>query len=117
MKQLALSCRKVLSTIARKHGLMFEYEQLSWLEPQPTHERITNLLVEQAEALELPYHVMPSGAGHDAQFMSQITPTGMIFVPSVNGISHAPDELTHWNDIKKGTNLLLNTLIALCNED
>ena len=41
---------------------------------------------------------MPSGAGHDAQMMAQLAPMGMIFVPSVGGISHSPRELTRWED-------------------
>jgi N-carbamoyl-L-amino-acid hydrolase len=53
---------------------------------------------------------MPSGAGHDTQFMAAFTRAGMIFVPSVNGISHAPDELTHWSDVEAGAQVLLRTL-------
>ena len=116
MEQLAMSCRKVLSTIARKHKLMFEYRQLSWLKPQPCHEDIVNKFKKHAENLDLKYQVMPSGAGHDTQFMCQVTRGGMIFVPSVDGISHAPDEHTHWDDIEKGGDLLLHTIIDLCNE-
>ncbi len=57
--------------------------------------------------------VMPlvSYAGHDAQLMSRVTPTGMIFVPSVRGISHNPREFTDWDDIVLGTNVLLQTVL------
>jgi beta-ureidopropionase / N-carbamoyl-L-amino-acid hydrolase len=57
--------------------------------------------------------MMPSGAGHDAQFMADITDAGMIFVPSVGGISHAPNEWTNWVDIKKGANVLLHSCLEL----
>ncbi|MDA0985803.1 MAG: M20/M25/M40 family metallo-hydrolase [Bacteroidetes bacterium] len=56
---------------------------------------------------------MPSGAGHDAQDMALITPTGMIFVPSVDGISHAPDEYSTPAAIAKGANLLLHSILEL----
>ena len=56
---------------------------------------------------------MPSGAGHDAQSMALLCPVGMIFVPSVRGISHAPEERTESDDIVNGTNVLLDTLLAL----
>ena len=57
-----------------------------------------------------PYRRMPSGAVHDAQNMAAIARTAMIFVPSVNGISHAPMEWTEWEDIEKGATILRNVL-------
>jgi N-carbamoyl-L-amino-acid hydrolase len=56
---------------------------------------------------------MPSGAGHDAQDMAVITPTGMIFVPSVNGISHAPEEFSTPEAIAKGANVLLQSILDI----
>lgn len=116
MEEIAKGCRKVLSSIARKHHLMFEFEQMSWLEPQPMSNHVIERIKQQAELLDMEYLEMPSGAGHDAQHLAKVTPSGMIFVPSVGGISHAPDEWTHWLDIEKGTNLLLHSAISLANE-
>ena len=56
---------------------------------------------------------MPSGAGHDAQDMATIVPTGMIFVPSKGGISHSPKEFTSAKDMANGANVLLHTILAL----
>ena len=56
---------------------------------------------------------MPSGAGHDAQDMAQIAPTGMIFVPSIGGISHAPAEYTAPGDMANGASVLLRTVLAV----
>ena len=50
---------------------------------------------------------MPSGAGHDAQSFADVCPSGMIFIPSVEGRSHGPDEHSHWEDCVNGANLLL----------
>jgi N-carbamoyl-L-amino-acid hydrolase len=56
---------------------------------------------------------MPSGAGHDAQMMARLCPMGMIFVPSVDGISHSPRELTTWDDCTRGADVLLDTVLAM----
>jgi N-carbamoyl-L-amino-acid hydrolase len=56
---------------------------------------------------------LPSGAGHDAQMMAKICPMGMIFVPSVGGVSHSPRELTRWRDCANGANVLLQTILEI----
>ena len=56
---------------------------------------------------------MPSGAGHDAQDMAHVAPMGMIFVPSLGGISHAPKEYTAPADLANGADVLLRTLLAI----
>jgi len=66
-----------------------------------------------AKALNLTTKYLPSGAGHDAQYMAQIMPTGMIFCPSVGGISHSPKEFTKPQDVVNGANVLLQTILAL----
>jgi N-carbamoyl-L-amino-acid hydrolase len=58
---------------------------------------------------------MPSGAGHDAQMLARVCPSAMIFVPSVEGISHNPAEFTDPEDLVMGTNILLQVLIELSN--
>jgi|SRR5690625_277106 len=69
-------------------------------------------------ALKLGYSNMKitSGAGHDAQFIAEISPTAMIFVPSVDGRSHSEDEYTSLDDCYKGINVLLNTVIQILEE-
>ena len=56
---------------------------------------------------------LPSGAGHDAQFMATLMPMGMIFVPSAGGISHSPKEFTSSKDCANGANVLMETVVAL----
>jgi N-carbamoyl-L-amino-acid hydrolase len=56
---------------------------------------------------------LPSGAGHDAQEIARLTPMAMIFVPSLGGISHSPKELSRWNDIANGANVLTQTLLRV----
>ena len=61
--------------------------------------------------LGLTTKVMPSGAGHDAQALATVGPMGMIFVPSIGGISHSPKEFSQPNDIVNGANVLLAMLL------
>lgn len=56
---------------------------------------------------------MPSGAGHNAQNMTRIAPTGMVFVPSVGGISHSSREFTRAEDMANGANVLLPTIFKI----
>ncbi len=116
MQELGNSCRKSLSAIARRHNLMFEYEQISWLPPMSCHTGVVELLEAEAEKLGYSYQRMPSGAGHDTQFMTEITRAGLLFVPSVGGVSHSPDEWTHWDDVETGANVLLNAALDLARE-
>ena len=108
--RLSEACQRVLGAIARRKGLHFEYRQLSWLEPRKCHPDVIHAFDRAARTLgHDPLH-MPSGAGHDTQFMTEFGRAGMIFVPSVGGVSHAPDELTHWSDVEAGAQVLLHTL-------
>lgn len=81
--------------------------------PAPTDQLMRAIIAESARALGLNSKHMPSGAGHDAQDMTRIAPTGMIFVPSVDGISHSPKELTKRDDMANGANVLLQTILRI----
>lgn len=81
--------------------------------PAPTDLRLRRIIAEAAESLNLTFKYMPSGAGHDAQDMATITPTGMIFVPSVRGVSHSPNEFTRPADMAQGANVLVRTILAI----
>lgn len=74
---------------------------------------IREVIRSEAEKLGLSTKSLPSGAGHDAQEMARICPMGMIFVPSKDGISHAPSEFSKQEDITNGANVLLNTILEL----
>lgn len=81
--------------------------------PAPTDEQMRHIISTAANGLGLSYRLMPSGAGHDAQDMAHIAPTGMIFVPSVGGISHSPKEFTSAEDMANGASVLLRTVLAI----
>ena len=97
---------------ARRTPIRFEEIDVA-SEPAPTDERMRRLVAAAAEELGLSYRRMPSGAGHDAQDMTRIAPTGMIFVPSTDGISHSPKEHTSPADMANGADVLLRTVLAV----
>jgi hydantoinase/carbamoylase family amidase len=66
-----------------------------------------------AKSEGLPWTRMPSGAGHDAQSLAPFVPTGMIFVPCRNGVSHSPAELIEEDHAAEGCQVLLRTLLQL----
>lgn len=113
MRALSDGARARIEAIARKHGLSFSIGETSWLPPSPCHPEIIATFQRAASRLGLDASLMPSGAGHDVQVMATIAPAGLIFVPSVAGISHAPEEKTEWPDIESGTNLLLHAAMEL----
>lgn len=81
--------------------------------PALTDTTIQNAILKSAEKLGLSTKHMSSGAGHDAQDISRIAPTGMIFVPSKDGISHSPKEFTSASDMANGANILLHAILLL----
>ena len=91
----------------------FDFKEINVNIPAPTDSRIRSLISEAARELGLTTKLMPSGAGHDAQDMARLGPVGMIFVPSVGGISHSPREFSQPEDIANGANVLLHTLLKL----
>ncbi len=84
--------------------------------PAPMDERMQQFIVQAAEGLGYSVKSMPSGAGHDAQNMAKLVPTGMLFVPSIGGISHSPKEFTRSDDMLKGANVILQTVLKLDRE-
>jgi len=99
--------------IGAMNGTTFSFAQFTNNIPAPTDPRIQAMVAASATELGLTHKKMPSGAGHDAQDVAQIGPVGMIFVPSVGGISHAPNEFSRAGDITNGANVLLNTLLKV----
>ncbi len=99
--------------IEKDTGTKFDFKQTNLTPPAPTDVRIRRVIDEAARQLGLTTKFMPSGAGHDAQEMANLGPVGMIFVPSIDGISHSPREFSRPEDITNGTNALLHTLIRL----
>ncbi|MFZ1807431.1 MAG: Zn-dependent hydrolase [Cyclobacteriaceae bacterium] len=99
--------------IEEETGVSISYSTLMEGMPAVTDKRIQDLIAGSAKELGLTHKYMPSGAGHDTQDMARIAPTGMIFVPSKDGISHSPKEYTSPQDMANGASVLLQTILKL----
>ncbi|HEV8427694.1 MAG TPA: M20 family metallo-hydrolase [Pyrinomonadaceae bacterium] len=99
--------------IAADSKTKFDFKEINVNIPAPTDPKIRSVISAVAGELGLTIKPMPSGAGHDAQDMARLGPVGMIFVPSVGGISHSPREFSRPEDIANGANVLLHTLLKL----
>jgi N-carbamoyl-L-amino-acid hydrolase len=104
---------RVSESIAAEYGLTVEFDFGVPIAPSPMDEGIRSIISAAAEGRGLAWSALPSGAGHDSQNMATIAPTGMIFVPSIGGRSHCPEENTAWADVENGANVLLDTVIQL----
>jgi beta-ureidopropionase / N-carbamoyl-L-amino-acid hydrolase len=99
--------------IARRYDTTLEYVRQHANPPALSDPGVRAVIADAVAGLGLSGQSMPSGAGHDAQDLAQICPMGMIFVPSVKGISHSPLELTRPDDVSNGANVLLQTVLRL----
>jgi N-carbamoyl-L-amino-acid hydrolase len=101
------------NAIGPRTGTTFDFSQFYVSRAAPTDERFRDWIAASADELGLSRRSMPSGAGHDAQSVALLGPVGMIFVPSVDGISHSPREYTEAEDTVNGANVLLNALLKV----
>lgn len=95
---------------ATAHNLEASYRRDSLTDPVPLDEAMQERISRAADTLGVTSHVMPSGAGHDSQVVAPVIPTGMIFVPSVDGRSHSPLEYSRGEDIVAGAEVLFQVL-------
>lgn len=104
---------QAVKDICSERGLEFEITPLSSALPISLSTEIVNLMNEKARERNIKPLRMVSGAGHDTAILADLTAAGMIFVPSINGRSHCPQEFTPLEDIGLGCEILLATVIAL----
>ncbi len=104
---------KEAKVIGDASGTTFTITPVNHHLPSMADPRIREIVRRSAQSLGLSTLTLPSGAGHDAQSASMLGPMGMIFIPSVGGISHAPQEFSKPADITNGGNVLLRTVLAL----
>jgi beta-ureidopropionase / N-carbamoyl-L-amino-acid hydrolase len=103
--------RSEAKQIGAMNNTAFSFTDPVIIHPALTDTGFQRLIADIAKQLGLNTKVMPSGAGHDAQEISRIGPVGMIFIPSIGGISHSPKEYSTPADIENGANVLLQTVL------
>jgi N-carbamoyl-L-amino-acid hydrolase len=113
VERLATAITGAAQGVASRYGVGVDVEFEPPIPPSQLDSRIQRIVADAAAARGLTSLSMPSGAGHDSQNMATLAPTGMIFVPSIGGRSHCPEEDTAPEDIDNGANVLLDTIVAL----
>ena len=113
IQMLYQKIRAEADQIAKSNRVKFDFKELNTNIPAPTDPRLRAIIDQSAKDLGLSTKQMPSGAGHDAQDMARIGPVGMIFIPSIGGISHSPKEFSRPKDIENGANVLLGAVMKV----
>ncbi len=106
-------CRELLINITKDKDMSFTMEQVSSHRPGTMDEKIQDAFRSVCGDKHLAYQNLPSGAFHDSLLLTEKFPTGMLFIPSINGISHSPLENSRREDIEKGCQVLLETILKL----
>jgi ureidoglycolate amidohydrolase len=105
--------RAACETVAAKRQVRVEVELINADAPAQASPLVTEALTASCQALGIEFMPMVSRAYHDSLFMSRIAPTGMLFSPCRNGVSHRPDEYAAPEDIRRGVQVLASTLARL----
>ena len=115
LDRLARECVTLAKRVARRRQVQVEFRPVSATMPAPCAPRVQAAIDAAAQELGLATQHMYSAAGHDAQNLAAVTDAGMIFIPSKGGRSHRVDEMSDWDAIERGANVLLRSLISLSN--
>lgn len=102
--------KELIDVIAEKRGLSYTIEPISKDHPVSMHPLMVKEIERAVTSLQLEYMIMPSGAGHDAMHWAEVVPTGMIFIPCRDGISHNSAEFAAMDDIVAGAEVLENVI-------
>ncbi|MBF1756983.1 MAG: M20 family metallo-hydrolase [Veillonella tobetsuensis] len=105
--------KEFIDVICEKRGLSYTIEPIAQDHPVTMHPAMIREIEGAVKAVDVEYMTMPSGAGHDAMHWADVVPTGMIFIPCREGISHNPAEFADMADIITGAKVLDTVLRKL----
>ncbi|MDR1623016.1 MAG: Zn-dependent hydrolase [Synergistaceae bacterium] len=111
MERIEGELRRVLARVAE--GFDCDFRPISSNAPVSMDPGVQNAIAEACEDEGCPYRLMPSGAFHDSLMLAEAFPCGMIFIPSVDGVSHSPEEFSREEDIQRGCDVLLRSVLRL----
>lgn len=117
MAELEEQTKAIIRKTCEEHGVEVEIQQYWRAKPAKFNDTIVNCVAQAAEENGMDAVKIISGAGHDAVFINDVIPTGMIFVPSIKGMSHCPQENTKWEDIVKGAEVTADVLLKMDKAD
>jgi N-carbamoyl-L-amino-acid hydrolase len=117
LHELERKVRGACAEIAQEAGLTLELDEIWYSEPTAFDSKVVDTVAQAAGLFGYAARRIVSGAGHDAKHLAGICPTGMIFIPCENGISHNEAENITPEQAGAGANVLLNSVLALANQD
>ena len=100
-----------IKKIQEEEGVKIDCQPLSEDPAALADTALRRLIQESATEAGFSTLSLPSGAGHDAQAVATYAPIGMIFVPSIGGISHSPQERSDWQDVANGAEVLYRAIL------
>ncbi len=113
LEALWRDCRSLAGRVSKRRLVSVDIRPLSATAPALCAPRVQEAVETTSAELGLPSLRMYSAAGHDAQNLASVTDAGMVFIPSKGGRSHRVDEMSDWDAIERGANVLLGTLLRL----
>ncbi len=116
LKEAEQRLQQFLKDRAQQDDVHIETHLLSRVRPESCHPDVISAITESVQELDHTCRSMISGAVHDALILARYCPTGMIFVPSKDGLSHNPTEYTSADELEAGANVLLRTVLKLSKE-
>lgn len=117
MTELEEQTKQIIMEICSKYIVSVDIARYWRADPASFNESIISCAEDAARENNMNYIRIISGAGHDAVFINEVMPTGMLFVPSIKGMSHCPQEDTRWEDIVKGVEITADVLLKLDKAD
>ncbi len=117
MAEMETAITSLAHQCAATYGLAVETEEIAHMPAASLAAGMIQLLEGVCDDLDLSHKRLVSYSGHAPQILADFTDTGMIFIPSVNGISHHPDEYTDWPDVVNGANVLLQAILRLAHRN
>ena len=109
--------KEFIDITAEKRGLSYTIETIAQAHPVEMHPAMIREIEEAVKSVGVEYMTIPSGAGHDAMHWAEVVPTGMIFIPCRDGISHNPAEFAEMDDIVTGAEVLDKVIRKLSLEE
>lgn len=113
MSEMETAILGIARECAASYSLTVDTEKIASMPASTMDAGFIEAIEQSCERLGLSHMRLASYAGHAAQFLGHFTRSGMIFIPSVGGIGHHPAEYTEWDDVVRGANVLLHTILAI----
>ncbi len=117
LQQMSSRVVRLAQDCAKDYRLSVGIDRVLHREAEQMSQALLDEFRSACDAEDAKHMPIISYAGHDAQIMNQITPSAMIFLPSVNGVSHNPKEFTEWHHVETGANVLLRTMLQIADAD